>query len=396
MSLRDRILEAADRHYDAVVSMRRAIHHEPELSNQEEQTALRLQEALKSAGIRPIKQVAGTGFSVDLKGGKPGRCIALRADMDALPIQEKSSEPYQSKVPGVMHACGHDAHSAMLFGAALILKDLQNEIPGTVRFIFQHSEEKVPSGADAMIKAGVLSDPEMDFVFAQHVSPELDAGKIGIHSGPFMASADEIYLTVKGKGGHAARPDKLVDPILIAAHLITALQSLISRETNPQLPAVLSFGDIHGYGDTNVIPDEVKLKGTLRCFDESHRHHLIRRVEDLCLDLCRSMGGNCEVFIPEGFPFLKNDMKLSEYIKRLAIELLGDEQVVDVPMRMGAEDFAHFSHQKPSFLWRLGTGNSSKGLTHGLHTSRFDIDESSMRNGFSLMAYLVLSGSNIN
>lgn len=388
MNLRSAILESAEKHFKAVVEMRRHLHKYPELSKQEAKTSAHLRQALSSLNMKLKSGIAGHGFTLDLIGSGEGKHIALRADMDALPITEDSSNDYKSVHEGVMHACGHDAHSAMVYGAALILNDVREQLSGRVRFIFQPSEEQVPSGAEAMIAAGVLEDPKVDAAFALHVTPELESGRLGFRPGAFMASADEIYITVHGKGGHGASPHKLVDPILISAHLIIALQNMVGREIDPQVPAVLSFGDIHGYGATNIIPNEVKLKGTFRCFDENIRSEVLGRIKDLSEDLCKSMGARAEVNIPEGVPHLRNNEFLTVKAKQLAAELYDSATVTEMPLRMGGEDFAHFSRQLPSCLIRLGTGNEKLGTTAGLHQPQFDIDEEAMKVGMATLAYL--------
>lgn len=393
MDLRSAILKSAEKHFDAVVAMRRHLHKFPELSKQEAQTSAHLREALAPLEMKLKSGIAGHGFTLDLIGSGEGKHIALRADMDALPIQEQSEKDYQSVHEGIMHACGHDAHSAMLYGVALILNDIREQLSGRIRFIFQPSEEQVPSGAEAMIAAGVLEDPTVDAAFALHVTPELESGKLGFRPGPFMASADEIYITVHGKGGHGASPHKLVDPILISAHLIIALQNMISREIDPQVPAVLSFGDIRGFGATNIIPNEVKLKGTFRCFDEDIRSQVIGRIKELSDQLCRSMGARAEVNIPEGVPHLRNNEFLTVKAKRMAADLLGQDAVTEMPLRMGGEDFAHFSRHLPACLIRLGTGNKNLGTDIGLHQPQFDIDEEAMKLGMAALAYIAASSA---
>lgn len=314
--------------------------------------------------------------------------IALRGDMDALPIQEENEVPYKSKNPGVMHACGHDVHTSSVLGAARILKSMEKDINGQILLVFQPGEERLPGGASIMIKEGALKNPAPQAIFGQHVFPELEAGKVGFRPGMYMASADEIYIRVKGRGGHAALPHYNVDPVLIASHLIVAMQQVVSRYGNPTVPSVLSFGRIEGKGSTNVIPDEVYIEGTFRTMDEEWRAEAHAQMQQLANGLVASMGGTCEMRIEKGYPFLVNDEELTLRSKDRAIDYLGADKVVDLPIRMTAEDFSYFSQEFTGCFYRLGVRNESRGIVHNLHQSRFDIDEDALLVGSGLMAYL--------
>ncbi len=392
METKQKIKQLANQYLSEIIEIRRNIHQNPELGFEETDTAAYICKKLSEYNIQFQSGIAKTGIVAFIKGKNPDKkCIALRADMDALPIMETNNCSYKSKKEGVMHACGHDAHIACLLGAAKILNNLKEEFEGSIKLIFQPSEETFPGGAQAMIKEGVLQNPETEIIIGQHVLPTLDCGKIGLKSGKYMASTDEIYLTVKGKGGHAATPELNIDPIVISAHIIIALQQITSRYSNPSMPTVLSFGKIIGNGRTNIIPDLVKIDGTLRTFDEKWRAEAHLRINEIAKSIANGMGGDCEVFIDKGYPFLINNESLTESVKDKAIEYLGNENVVDLEMRMTAEDFAYFSHLKPSCFYRLGVRNEIKGITSNLHTSTFDIDENSLETGMGLMAWLAFS-----
>lgn len=374
-----------------LVAVRRHLHMYPELSMQEEKTSAYIQSKLKEYGIPFTAGIAVHGVVGLIKGKNPEKkVIALRADMDALPILEKNQTGYTSQNPGVMHACGHDVHMTSLLGAAKIINELSNSFEGTVKLIFQPSEEKFPGGASMMIKEGVLENPVPSTMFGQHVLPTLEAGKVGMKPGKYMASTDEVYLTVKGRGGHGATPELNVDPVLIAAHILVALQQIVSRNAPPQLPAVLSFGRFIAEGRTNIIPNEVKLDGTLRTFDEKWRMEAHQKITKMAASIAEGMGGTCEVFIDKGYPFLVNDEQTTAKAKQYATEYLGSENVMDLDLRMTAEDFAYFSQSVPSCFYRLGIRNESRGIIHNLHTDQFDVDESSLETGAGLMAWMAL------
>ncbi len=390
--LKKKIIELSRDFFSEVVDYRREIHRNPELSMQEFKTAAFVRQKLESFGITEIETVATTGIMAMIKGRHPGKkAIALRADMDALPISEQNEVDYISQNPGVMHACGHDVHTASLLGTAKILQHLRDRFEGTVKLFFQPSEENYPGGASLMIGEGVMENPAPAHVLGQHVYPDLEAGKVGMKVGKYMASTDEIHLTVRGKGGHAANPWKNVDPVVIAAHIIVGLQQIVSRNATPEIPTVLSFGRIIGDGQTNIIPDEVKLEGTFRTFDEKWRreaHHRIRRMAESIAD---GMGGSCHVDIRHGYPFVYNDPAITENAWQWAIDYLGKENVVALPLRMTAEDFAYFANMAPSCFYRLGTRNEERGLISGLHTATFDVDESCLQTGMGLMAWFAVN-----
>jgi amidohydrolase len=327
-----------------------------------------------------------------IEGKNPQKkTIALRADIDALPITEKNNVPYKSCNTGIMHACGHDVHTASLLGAAKILQELKNEFSGTIKLIFQPGEEKLPGGASILIKEGVLKNPVPNSIFGQHVHPPLAVGKVGFRTGMYMASADEIYMTVKGKGGHGALPHNCIDPILIAAHILIGLQQLVSRQTNPIIPAVLTFGKINSTGGaTNVIPNEVKLEGTFRTMNEKWREEAHFKMKKMAKGIAEGMGGECELKVVKGYPFLQNDESLTIRSKKWAEELLGTENVVDLPIRMTSEDFAYYSQEMPACFYRLGTGNVAKGITSPVHTDTFDVDENCLATGMALMSWLAV------
>ena len=390
--LKNRIKRLAGGYLKEVTLMRRHLHAHPELSAQETQTAAFIAKQLSAWGIEHQTHIAGHGIVALIHGGKQGKkVVALRADMDALPIRENNKVPYISKNHGVMHACGHDMHMASLLGTARILKSLEDEISGTVKLIFQPSEEKYPGGALPMIKAGVLENPRPDFIIGQHVYPELEAGKVGLRSGKYMASTDEVHLLVKGKGGHAAIPHKVIDPVVIAAQIILALQQIVSRNAQPTTPSVLSFGRIIADGQANIIPDEVRISGTMRTFDEDWRLEMQNRIRTISASIAEGMGGHCEVTVNKGYPFVYNAPGITKKIKGYAEQYLGKENVVELDMRMTAEDFSYFANEIPGCFYRLGVMNEAMGITSNLHSATFDADESSLETGMGLMAWIVIN-----
>ncbi|MFT6827168.1 MAG: amidohydrolase [Roseivirga sp.] len=392
MSLLNEVKKLASEFSEDTIRIRRHIHAHPELSFQEYETAKFVAAELRKLGIEPKEGVAGTGIIALIEGRNPqSKSIALRGDMDALPIFEKNDIAYKSKNEGVMHACGHDVHTSCLLGAARILNQIKDKFEGTVKLVFQPGEEKNPGGASLMIKDGALENPRPQRMLGQHVMPYIPTGKIGFREGQYMASADEIYLTVKGKGGHAALPDKVIDPILIASHIIVALQQVVSRNADPKKPTVLSFGQISGGHAQNVIPDEVKISGTFRALNEDWRFEAHKRITSIAQGLAEAMGGSCDVLIDVGYPFLINDPDTTQIARKAAGLYVGEENLVDLDLWMGAEDFAYYSHVVPSCFYRLGTGNEEKGTTLGVHTPKFNIDEDAIEIGIGLMAWLALA-----
>lgn len=393
--MKEKIKELAKKHLSGIIEMRRHLHANPELSYHEFQTAAFVESKLKEFGIPCQTGIAGTGIVAFIEGKNPAsRLIALRADMDALPIREDNDVPYKSKNEGIMHACGHDVHTSSLLGAALILNETKTEWEGKVQLVFQPAEEVLPGGASLMIKEGIFSKQKPGSIFGQHVFPELPAGKVGFKPGAYMASTDEIYVTVKGKGGHGAKPDRNIDPVLIASHLIIALQQVVSRWANPATPSVLSFGKVIANGATNIIPNEVKLEGTFRTFDETWRKEAHVRMKELAIHLAKSMRGEVDFRIEVGYPVLKNDKSLTEKSKALAIEYLGAENVEDLQLRMTAEDFAYYSQHMPACFYRLGTASpKDDSKSYAVHNSRFDIDENALEVGMGLMAWLAITSN---
>jgi hippurate hydrolase len=370
------------------IEIRRHLHANPELSYQEFETSKFVQSKLKEFGI-PFTVIATTGVVGILKGKKPDkRVFAIRADMDALPINEENDVPYKSKNKGVMHACGHDVHTTCLLGAAKILHELKDEWEGTIKLIFQPGEEKNPGGASFMIKEGVLENPKPSGIIAMHVHTGMPVGKLSFRSGKVMASADELYFTIKGKGGHAASPHLCVDPILIASQLIISLQQVVSRNSNPFNPSVLSITSIHGGATTNVIPTEVKLMGTFRAMDETWRAEAHRLITKISTDLVHSMGGEVDIHIDKGYPAVINNEQLNETSRNAAAEFLGQENVEETELRMGAEDFGYYAQQIPACFYRVGVMNKEKGIISGVHTHTFNIDENAIEVGMGMMAWL--------
>ena len=390
--LKEKIKALASKYAPELIEIRRCIHANPELSYKEFETSRLVQEQLNALHI-PFEIKATTGVIGILKGKNPDkRVIALRADMDALPIVEENNVPYKSKNEGVMHACGHDAHTTCLIGAAKILNDTKDEWEGTIKLIFQPGEEKNPGGASLLIKEGALENPRPSAILGLHVHPQLETGKFRFRGGKIMASADEIYITIKSKGGHAAAPQQTADTILIASQLVVALQQVISRNRNPFSPSVLSVTSFQGGYTTNVIPSEVKLMGTFRAMDEEWRFEAHKLIRKLATGLVHSMGAEIDLLIDVGYPTVYNNEELNTMAESFAAEYAGSGNVEESELRMGAEDFGYYSQVIPGCFYRLGAGNVSKGITSGVHTPTFNIDEDAIELGAGMMAWL---GANV-
>ncbi|MFK8036934.1 MAG: M20 family metallopeptidase [Crocinitomicaceae bacterium] len=375
--------------HKTVIDIRQHLHQYPELSFKEFKTSTYIQKTLKDWGIE-FKVMAETGVVGVISPSKPTtKCIALRADIDALPILEENQTEYTSKNEGIMHACGHDVHTAMLLGTLLFLNEHKEELDCQIKFIFQPGEEKLPGGASLLIADGVLNNPKVDEIYALHVFPEMEVGNVGLKPGMYMASCDEIRMKVIGKGGHGAMPHQNVDPILISAHILTSLQQVISRNCHPATPSVLSFGRIEGLGATNVIPNNVKLEGTFRTMDEEWRakaHHLIKKQSTF---LAKSMGADIEVNISKGYPYLENDEPQAVKTKSLLANYFGLANVIELPIRMTGEDFSYYAQEIPATFIRIGTRNEAKGIIYPVHHSKFDIDDAALLVGMETFINIV-------
>lgn len=391
----DQIKQLVQHNFSKIIETRHHLHANPELSFEEFETSKFVKKELLSIGITKIEHKANTGLVALIEGKNPAKkTIALRADLDALPIFEQNEVTYKSKNEGVMHACGHDVHTTCLLGAAQILFSLKNEFEGTIKLIFQPGEEKLPGGASIMIAEKALENPTPESIFGQHVMPLIPVGKVGFKSGLYMASSDELFIKVIGKGGHGAMPHLNIDPVVIAAHIIIALQQLVSRMASPIIPSVLSFGKVMANGATNVIPNEVNIEGTFRTLDEKWRIEAHQKMIKMATLMAESMGGKCEFEVRKGYPFLKNNEQLTLKAKNAAITYLGAENVVDLDTWMAAEDFAYYSQIMPACFYRLGTRNEEKGIVSSVHTPTFDIDENALSIGVGLMAYLAIDDLN--
>lgn len=391
MSLKNRIRTLAENVYEETVAQRRYLHAHPELSFYEAETAAWVKSRLDALGIEALTGVGGNGLVAVIRGQKPGpdKTIALRADMDALPIAEENDVPYKSTCPGVMHACGHDAHTSSLLGTARILKEVSSEFSGEVKLIFQPAEEKLPGGASLMIRDGALRNPDVSAIFGQHVQPYMPCGKIGVRPGMYMASADEIYMRVIGKGGHAAHPAQFIDPVMMMAQILVTLQQVVSR-SDPRIPSILSFGRISAEGATNVIPEYVLVEGTFRTMNESWRMEAHEKIRRIVHSVAEGLGGRVELDIRKGYPVLHNDEALTSRARESIADYVGEENIIDMDIWMASEDFAYYTHETPGCFYRLGTRNEARGIVHGLHTPRFDIDEESLRLSTGLMAWLAV------
>jgi hippurate hydrolase len=389
--LKEKIKDLSKKYSEEFIQIRRHLHQHPELSYHEFETSKFVQQKLSELGIK-YEVLATTGVVGMIKGKNAGKkVIALRADIDALPILEQNNVDYRSQNDGVMHACGHDVHTTCLLGAAKILHELKDEWEGTIKLIFQPGEEKNPGGASLLIKEGVLENPRPDAIFALHVHPSLEVGKLSFRGGMVMASADEIYISVKSKGGHAAAPHLTSDTILAASQLVVNLQQVISRMNNPFNPSVLSITSFQGGNATNVIPSEVKLMGTFRAMNEEWRFKAHDLISNICKNTAAISGTQIDVEIDVGYPFVVNNIELTAKARRKAEEFTGASNVEETEMRMGAEDFAFYSHLIPACFFRLGVANAARNITSGVHTPTFNIDEKAIENGMGIMAWLAVS-----
>ena len=390
--LKNKIKKLSSKYHKETVEIRRYLHQNPELSFQEVKTGKYIADRLKDLGIPHQHGVAENGVVGLIKGKKPkSKTIALRADIDALPILEKNKIPYKSKNEGVMHACGHDVHTSSLLGSAKILNELKDQFQGTIKLIFQPAEEKLPGGASIMIAEGVLENPKPKSILGQHVHPPLEVGKIGMRGGMYMASADELFLTIKGRGGHGALPHDCVDPLVITSHIIVALQQIVSRNSNPTMPTVLTFGKINSTGGaTNIIPNEIKLQGTFRTMDEKWRAEAHSLMTKMIRNMAKAMGGAAKFQIKKGYPALVNNNALTDRMFDAAVDYVGAKDVVELPIRMTSEDFSFYSQQMPACFYRLGTGNAKKGITSPVHTNTFNVDEKCLELSTGLMAWMAI------
>lgn len=398
MNLLEEIKLLAKELHPAIIGFRNYLHANPELSFEEYNTAKYIVSVLKENNISFKERIAGTGVVAEIKGNNPSsKTIALRADTDALPIQELNNVPYKSKTDGVMHACGHDVHTASMLGAAIVLNKLNKHFSGTLRILFQPGEEKLPGGASLMIKEGVLENPIPNCIIAQHVFPSMETGKVGFRKGMYMASTDELFVTIRGKGGHAAMISEYNNPIFIASEIMLTLQhqfmnseSLLRRERIKDIPTVLAFGRFIANGATNVIPDEVKIEGTFRTMNEEWRKEAHQLMKNIAEDKAKELNGSCEFIIEKGYPFLINNEKVTETAIKAAKEYLGEDNVEELPLRMTGEDFAFYTQETAACFYRLGTGNIQKGITSGVHTATFDIDPAALETGAGLMAWIAV------
>jgi amidohydrolase len=392
--LKDLIKNKSEALFDKVLGYREHLHRYPELSYQEYETMDFVCSVLDKIGIAYTKGIAGTGivgFIPSSKSNALNECVALRADLDALPILEENENNYKSTRTGIMHACGHDVHTAILLGVCEILNDIKEELPHSVKIIFQPGEEKNPGGASLMIAENVLNAPKVKEIYALHVFPDLPVGNLGFKEGLYMASCDEIYLTIIGKGGHGATPNNCIDPIAIGATVVTTLQQIISRKCDPKIPSVLTFGHFEALGSTNVIPSKAILKGTFRTMDEHWRKEALELIEQQIKAIVEGMGGKAELEISKGYPFLENDPELTRKTKQKAIHFFGEAHVFDLPIRLSSEDFAFYAQQIPACFFRLGVRNEEKGITYGVHHPKFDIDPQALKIGMCAMTMCVLN-----
>jgi amidohydrolase len=373
---------------DKVIAYRQTMHQHPELSFQEHHTMAFVAQQLTKLGIEHESGVAGTGVVALIKNTNytaNQSCVALRSELDALPILEQTGLLFSSQNEGVMHACGHDVHSAILLGVAEILHGLRDELTSPIKLIFQPGEEKTPGGASLMIKAGVLTNPPVKEMIALHVFPEMEVGKIGFREGLYMASCDEIYLTIHGKGGHGAMPHQTIDPIMIGAQLLTGLQQIVSRKCDPKIPTVLSFGHFEAIGATNVIPETAVLKGTFRTMNEAWRAEAHELISSFVEKTCEQYGAKASLEIVKGYPFLSNDPELTRSMQQITSDFFGATNVEELPIRLTSEDFSFYAQEIPVCFFRLGVRNEEKGIVHGVHHPKFDSDNQALLIGMQAM-----------
>lgn len=389
MQIKERIRELSQKFYPEIKEIRRHLHAHPELSFEEFETSAFIRSKLDEWNIPYRHGFVKTGIVADIRGKHAGRRIAIRADMDALPIREMNDISFRSQHDGRMHACGHDVHTSSLLGCIRILNEMRESLAGQIRFVFQPGEERIPGGARLMLEENCFGEEEPELMIAQHVYPEMTTGRVGFREGQYMASADEVYITVKGKGGHAALPEKLTDPVLIAAHMITALQQVVSRKAPSAIPTVLSFGKIIGDGAVNVIPNEVFIEGTFRTLDETWRKKAHQAIEQIARGTAEAMGGTVDLEIRHGYPSLFNDPDVTRMVRNAAEEWLGKEKVDSLDVRMTAEDFSYFSQKYPSVLYRLGV-SASPGSAGALHTATLNIDEKAIQTAMELFSFIAL------
>jgi amidohydrolase len=386
------ILSKSEELFEKVRSYREHLHQFPELSYEEYETMSFVSAILTEHNIPHETGVGKTGVVALIKSEKHSEehCIGLRADLDALPIHEENEVPYRSQVDGKMHACGHDVHTSILLGTAIILSSIKEDLPHAVKLIFQPGEEKNPGGATLMMADGVLKEPRVTKLFALHVFPDMEIGKLGFKEGIYMASCDEIHLTIHGKGGHGATPHECVDPITIGAGIVLQLQQVVSRKCDPKIPSVLTFGHFEALGATNVIPSKAKLKGTFRTMNEPWRAKALELIEKQIKSIAESQGAIVELDISKGYPYLENDPKTTQELRSKAEKIFGSENIVDLPIRLTSEDFSYYSHEVPVCFFRLGVRNDERGITFGVHHPKFDIDERALIIGMKAMCLAVL------
>lgn len=383
--------QLSEKYFDKMVAIRRHLHQYPELSGEEQQTAQYITQVLDQIGIAYQKNIAGYGIVALLKGSLHGEsCVALRADMDALPIKENNSNSYCSLNEGIMHACGHDFHTASLLGALMILNDLKDSFGGTIKAIFQPSEERYEGGAPFMIKEGVLHNPKVDYIFGLHADTALTSDQVGFRAGKYMASTDELHFTVVGKGGHAAMPLDVINPIPIAARLLLKWEEEIDKIKPNDTPFVMNFGRLIADGANNIIPDKAHLSGTLRVFDEEKRELILKRIEEIAIQVCQDNEAQCLVDIRRGYPMVVNDSEVTQKAIEIAENYLGKEHVVSLAIRTTAEDFSYFLQQVPGTFFRVGVSNPGKGIIHPLHSAQFDIDETALHTASEMFAKLAI------